>query len=79
MNKPFIVGITGGSASGKTLFLKNLVASFRKEDLCIISQDEYYKKKEDQPKDGLGVSNFDTPFSIDADQLATDLKSLRNG
>ena len=79
MIKPFIVGVTGGSASGKTLFLKCLVKSFRKEDLCIVSQDEYFKRKEDQPTDEKGISNFDTPFSIDADQFAADVKLLRQG
>jgi uridine kinase len=79
MNKPFIVGVTGGSASGKTLFLKSLVKSFAKEDLCLVSQDEYFKRKEDQPIDEKGISNFDTPFSIDADQFAADIKLLRQG
>jgi uridine kinase len=79
MNHPFIVGITGGSASGKTHFLKSLVQSYKPEELCIVSQDEYYKKKEEQPKDEKGISNFDTPFSIDADQFATDISQLRQG
>jgi uridine kinase len=79
MNKPFIVGVTGGSASGKTHFLKSLVKSFGKESLCIVSQDEYFKRKEEQPIDEKGISNFDTPFSIDADQFATDIKLLRQG
>jgi uridine kinase len=79
MNHPFIVGITGGSASGKTHFLKSLVHSFKPEELCIVSQDEYYKKKEEQPTDEKGISNFDTPFSIDADQLAKDIGLLREG
>jgi uridine kinase len=79
MNQPFIVGITGGSASGKTLFLNTLVKAFREEDLCIVSQDEYYKKKEEQPADEKGIRNFDTPFSIDAEQFVTDIKSLKQG
>ncbi|HXA02155.1 MAG TPA: hypothetical protein VNW99_09210 [Cytophagaceae bacterium] len=79
MNKPFIIGVTGGSASGKTLFLKSLIKSFRKDDLCIVSQDEYFKRKEDQPTDEKGISNFDTPFSIDADEFAADIKMLRQG
>jgi uridine kinase len=79
MNHPFIVGITGGSASGKTHFLKSLVQSFKAEELCIVSQDEYYRKKEEQPTDEKGISNFDTPFSIDSDQFAIDISQLRQG
>ena len=51
MTKPFIVGITGGSASGKTLFLEHLLRSFSSEELCMISQDNYYKPKHLQPVD----------------------------
>ena len=79
MDKPFIVGITGGSASGKTLFLNSLVKTFGKDELCVVSQDEYYKKREEQPLDERGISNFDTPSSIDAEQFAVDVKLLREG
>ena len=53
MTKPFIVGITGGSASGKTLFLEHLLRSFSSEELCMISQDNYYKPRHLQPVDAL--------------------------
>lgn len=77
MNTPYIIGITGGSASGKTLFIRTLMKHFREEEVCLISQDEYYKKIELQPLDEKGIANFDTPFSIDNEQLAKDLKDLK--
>jgi uridine kinase len=79
MNKPFIVGITGGSASGKTSFLKDLVSSFSTEELCLISQDNYYRPREEQPTDENGVHNFDLPESINAQEYARDIQKLRNG
>jgi uridine kinase len=79
MNKPYIVGITGGSASGKTLFLRSLIKSFNAEELCLISQDEYYKNKELQPLDEHGVQNYDTPLSIDIVQFNKDLQQLISG
>lgn len=79
MNKPYLVGITGGSASGKTLFLKSLLNSFSPEEICLVSQDNYYKPHYEQPVDENGVSNFDTPFSIDVDVYAQHLQALRDG
>ncbi|MFN5886192.1 MAG: hypothetical protein ACK445_12700 [Bacteroidota bacterium] len=41
MTKPYLVGITGGSASGKTRFLKELAALFHQKEVCILSQYNY--------------------------------------
>lgn len=79
MPKPFIVGITGGSASGKTTFLKQLMASFPAEDICLISQDNYYKSKEFQIKDQKGIVNFDLPSSIDEKAYAHDVLRISRG
>jgi uridine kinase len=79
MNNPFIVGITGGSASGKTMFLKSLLNHFPKDEICLVSQDNYYKDRHLQPKDENGVENFDTPQSIEFDDYARDIKMLKEG
>lgn len=79
MNNPFIVGITGGSASGKTMFLKSLLDHFPKDEICLVSQDNYYKDRHLQPKDENGVENFDTPQSIEFDDYARDIKMLKEG
>ena len=79
MKKPFIVGITGGSASGKTLFLERLLSSFDPGEVCLISQDNYYKPRHQQPVDAQGIHNFDTPFSIDFEQYATDIRKIQDG
>lgn len=79
MKKPFLVGITGGSASGKTLFLEKLLRSFDPEEVCLISQDNYYKPRHMQPIDPQGVLNFDTPFSIDFEQYAADIRKIQSG
>ena len=79
MNKPLIVGITGGSGSGKTTFVRKLRELFSEEELCIVSQDEYYKPKERQHMDEQGVLNFDLPESIDKKTFRKDIISLING
>lgn len=79
MKKPFIVGITGGSASGKTLFLERLLSSFDPGEVCLISQDNYYKPRHLQPIDAQGIHNFDMPQSIDFEQYAADIRKIQNG
>ena len=76
---PYILGITGGSASGKTLFLKCLLDALPKELVCIISQDNYYRARNEQPLDANGVHNFDLPSSIDSERYSHDIRQLRNG
>ena len=79
MKTPFIIGITGGSGSGKTRFLKSLLNHFSKKEVCLISQDNYYKERAEQPIDDKGVQNFDLPESIDFEAYKDDIISLREG
>lgn len=79
MYKPYLVGITGGSASGKTRFLTHLVNKIDQSKVCLLSQDNYYRDREDQPVDENGVQNFDLPQSIDGAAYARDIEALKNG
>jgi uridine kinase len=75
----FIIGITGGSGSGKTTLIRKLRKAFSTEELCIISQDDYYRPREAQQQDANGVTNFDLPSSIDDQAFLQDIKRLRAG
>jgi len=77
--KPFILGITGGSGSGKTTFVKELKRRFGDDSVCLISQDDYYRPREEQFTDSLGVQNFDLPRSIDKKAFAKDVERLIAG
>ncbi|WP_115869872.1 uridine kinase [Marinoscillum furvescens] len=79
MTKPMIVGITGGSGSGKTLFLKQLMDTFSPEQVSLLSLDNYYKERQLQPKDDQGIENFDLPESLDRERFSRDLKKLKQG
>lgn len=79
MQKPFIIGITGGSGSGKTTFVRLLREAFTEQELCILSQDDYYKPRDQQKKDKQGVVNFDLPVSIDKKSFYNDLMALAEG
>ncbi|MBU2915215.1 uridine kinase [Reichenbachiella agariperforans] len=78
-NTPYIIGICGGSASGKTKFLCDLRNSFSDEQISVLSLDNYYRPYEEQFIDENGVENFDIPSSIDLIAFAKDLEKLRNG
>ena len=75
--KPYIIGIAGGSASGKTSFLRDLKELIAEEHLTIISQDNYYHPKEMQFIDENGEINFDLPTSIDREHFHQDLVRLK--
>jgi len=79
MKKPFTIGITGGSGSGKTYFLQGLSSCFKPTEICLISQDNYYKPRDQQPIDENGVKNFDLPISIDREEFQRDLLKLKSG
>jgi uridine kinase len=77
--KPYLVGISGGSASGKTSFLRALRSAFKEDELCMISQDNYYKLAYEHQKDVNGHTNFDLPECVDLEAFATDITLLAKG
>lgn len=78
-SRPYVVGITGGSASGKTLFINKLLEAFRKDEICLLSQDHYYLDRQRQPRDANGIENFDQPESIDHEAFKNDIITLIAG
>lgn len=77
MSKPLVVGITGGSGSGKTRFMEQLLQKL--PDATLHSMDNYYFPIEQQPRDDNGIENFDTPQSIDTEKYAAHLQQLIAG
>jgi uridine kinase len=77
--KPYVIGICGGSGSGKTTFIKRLRERFDISELCIVSQDDYYLPRDKQYKDHNDEYNFDLPKSFDKKKFRSDLKSLIRG
>ena len=77
--KPLLIGITGGSGSGKTTFIKQLRERFEEKDICVISQDDYYFPRDMQVEDDNGVINFDRPKSINKKAFHKDIQQLIGG
>lgn len=76
--KPYLVGIAGGSASGKTSFLMDLKNSLPPKTVSIITQDNYYLPIHEQQRDDKGEVNFDLPTSIDREKFHADLEHILN-
>ena len=73
-----IVALTGGSGSGKSTVLNGLREHFSGE-VTILSLDDYYRPKNELPKDDQGETNFDVPEVINYDDLLRDMRSLMSG
>lgn len=79
MNKPYIIGVAGGSGSGKTFFLKCFLAHFKPEEVCLVSQDDYYfPVAQGMTPEEIALYNFDLPSTIDIDHFLDDIKKLIN-
>jgi len=79
-NKPFIIGIAGGSGSGKTFFLKCFLNHFSSDEVSLVSQDDYYfPVPEGMTAEENKLYNFDLPETIDHDHFEADINSLIAG
>lgn len=78
--KPFVIGIAGGSGSGKTFFLKCFLNHFKDNEVCLVSQDDYYfRVAHNMTAEENKLYNFDEPSTIDNEQFLTDISKLING
>lgn len=78
-NKPFILGVAGGSGSGKTYFAQALTKKLGSNNCQLIYQDNFYIDQSHRFDFDGGSVNFDDPSSIDFKLLASHLKILKNG
>lgn len=80
MKKPIIIGIAGGSASGKTSIAKKLYQTFEKTNsVVIIKEDDYYKDQSHLEMSDRIKTNYDHPFAFDHSLLIEHLNALING
>ncbi len=73
-----IIGICGGTGSGKTTIARSIVESVGAENVILVEQDSYYRNLADMPLDERHQANFDHPDSIDSEMLVNHLKRLKN-
>ncbi len=76
---PVILGVAGGTGSGKTTVVRAIVQAVGRERLAVIAQDNYYRQIEWQSPDHFAAHNFDHPSSIDTELLVAHLRALKQG
>jgi uridine kinase len=74
-----IIGICGGTGSGKTTIARAIVDAVGRANVVLVEQDSYYRNLSDMPLDERHQANFDHPDSIDSDMLVNHLMRLRQG
>lgn len=74
-----IIGIAGGTGSGKTTVVDQIVEELPADEVCVISQDSYYHDTSHLSFEDRKKINFDHPKAIDFDLLVNHLKELRQG
>lgn len=74
-----VIGIAGGSGSGKTTVVKAITEKLKAEKVVVIPQDSYYKDLSDLSDEAKRAHNFDHPDAIDWDLLCQQLSELKEG
>lgn len=78
MKNCILIGVAGGSGSGKTTVAHNLVKAFKSEDAVLVEQDAYYRELTNLTIEEKAAVNFDHPDSIEFDLLKEHLTKLVN-
>ena len=76
MKRPILIGITGGTGSGKSTVSKEIFKSIHEKDLTIIEQDSYYKDQSELTFEERVKTNYDHPFAFDNELLKEHLQAL---
>ena len=78
MKSPMLIGIAGGTGSGKSTFAQRLLALFP-NDITVISYDNYYKPQDHLEFEERIKTNYDCPDALDTDLLVKHLRALQKG
>ena len=73
-----VIGIAGGTGSGKTTLMNNLIHRFS-QDVTVLSHDNYYKRHDDMTYEQRSQLNYDEPAALETDLMARHLDLLRQG
>ncbi len=74
-----VVGIAGGTGSGKTTVVRKIIEKLPKDSVAVLSQDSYYKDQSHLPLEERQKINFDHPNAIEFDLLIDHIKKLKQG
>lgn len=77
--KPFVIGVAGGSGSGKTTVVRQIVNSLGDDQVSLLEHDKYYRDRSDLRLEDRAALNYDHPDSLETDLLVQHVKALRAG
>lgn len=77
--KGILIGIAGGSGSGKTLVANNIYSELGSNKVVLLFQDSYYKDLSHLPREERHLQNFDHPNALDTELLISHIKALLQG
>lgn len=79
MTAPLVIGVAGGSGSGKTTVVRRIVDSLGPDEVTVIEHDRYYRHYPDLRLEERAALNYDHPNSLETDLLARHVDQLRGG
>ena len=79
MNRPYIVGVAGGTGSGKTTVARAIASALPQGTATLLEHDSYYRDRQDISYEARCEVNFDHPDSLETELLVEQLDALRNG
>ena len=77
--EPIVIGIAGGTGSGKTTLTRRLKEQFGDHEVCVLNHDNYYRRHDDMPYEERCKLNYDHPDALETDLMVKHLKQLRAG
>ena len=77
--KPFVIGVAGGSGSGKTTVVRRIVDSLGDDQVSLIEHDRYYRDRGDLRLEERAALNYDHPDSLETDLLVEHVNALKSG
>ena len=78
-NKPFVIGVAGGSGSGKSTVTREVLASIGPDMAAVVMQDDYYLDQTHMTPEDRRKTNYDHPDAFDWPLMAQHVRALRNG
>jgi uridine kinase len=79
MARGILIGVAGGSGSGKTLVVQHMIQQLGSDRVVVLQQDSYYKDSSHLPFEERAKQNFDHPDAMDSDLLVQHVEELLNG
>ena len=78
-NQPLIIGVGGGSGSGKTTVVRHIIRGIGEQNIQLLQHDSYYRDLSHMPLDERMKQNFDHPASLETELMIRHVDALKNG